>query len=187
MKIDSALRAFTESYDREAIESIDTISKDLGLTNNRMGLQLFNLQESCQHFNDWLKGYASYKVNWKGKPEESSQEVIRESASKMMDSSGMFKEQKVLYADLPKFVQGYVEGIQTLLETVDLVKTTMTEGGVDPEAVGDVNDFCDNFMTKFDEAFHSSMDKILWASGYKSKKNLFRPRSAKKTEKPVFL
>lgn len=192
MKIDSALVAFTESYDREAISSIDTISKDPVLekalvAGQRMGLKLFNLQESVNHFNDWLKGYASYKINWNGKDEASPQEVIKESATRMLESPNMFKETKVLYPDLPKFVQGYVEGVQTLLETVDLVKSTMTENGVDSEAIGDVNDFCDQFMTKFDESFHKSMDTILWASGYNTRKRLFRDRSAKKKPKTTFI
>lgn len=193
MKIDSALMAFTESYDREAIRSIDMISRDKTLQMSMVGgkhmsLKLFNINESCGHFNDWLKGYASYKVNYNGKPEASSQEVIRESVTKMLESSTMFKEEDVTYPELPAFVEGYVNGVQTLLKTVDVVKSTMTENGVDPEAVGDVNDFCDQFMTKLDEAFHESMDKILWASGYNSRKKLFGKRPVKKTTpKPVFI
>lgn len=192
MKIDSALVAFTESYDREAIQSIDEISKDDTLRMSTIGgkhmsLKLFNINESCGYFNDWLKGYASYKVNFKGDPKSSSQDVIKESVTKMLESSTMFAEKDVRYPELPAFVEGYVNGVKTLLETVDVVKSTMTEAGVDPEAVGDVNDFCDQFMTKLDESFHESMNKILWASGYNSRKKLFRKRQKKTTAKPVFI
>ncbi|MCM1215466.1 MAG: hypothetical protein NC548_13215 [Lachnospiraceae bacterium] len=192
MKLDSALKAFTENYDREAIESIDTISRDRALNEGLINgkhhtIKLFNLQESCEYFNNWLKGYAGYKIENKDNSSASDQDSIRNSATKMLESADLFKESEVLYKDLPGFVQGYVEGVQTLLETVDFVKESMSDHDVDPSAIGDVNDFCDQFMTKFDESFHQSMDKILWASGYKSRKILFRDRSAKKTEKPVFI
>lgn len=172
MKIDSAIQTFSEKYDREAISSIDRISSELGLIRNRHTIRAFNITESFNKFCEFLGGYGKYKVDNVGNPEASPQNVICESVASFVNSQ-LFEATDILYNQIPGFVQGYVTGVQKLMETVDNVKDMMTEAGIDPEYVGAVNDFTDQFMDRLDESFDPAMDRILWASGYNSKRTLF--------------
>lgn len=184
MIIDSAIQVFSEKYDREAIQSIEEISKERGLVLNRATIKAFNMNESFNTFSQYLKEYANYKVENQNNEKASPQDVIRESVDKFIKSQ-LFKESDILYSDLPDFVMGYVEGIQTLSEAVDEAKRTLSYADIDPEAIGDVNEFADRFMDALHESFDPTMDKILLASGYTSKKKL---RSFKeKRKQPVFL
>lgn len=182
MKIDSAIKAFSERYNRDMITSIDTISREKGLVLNGATMKLSNLKESFEMFNEYLKGYAGYMVENKENPNASPHEVIRETVDKFI-SDELFKESNVKYTDLPQFVQSYVEGVNTILETIDSIKSFMSDAEVVTEAVSDVNDFVDSFMTRLDESFTNDMDRILWASGYNSAQKLFGKH---KKEKHVF-
>lgn len=186
MRIDSAIKAFSEKYDRDVFRSIDAISNDYSLRISDSSIKAFNLAESFQTFDQYLKGYASYKVENVNNPQASSQETIRESVRKFIDTQ-VFKECHVKYGDLPGFVTGYVDGVRTLLETVDEVKRNMVDADVDPEAIGDINEFTDMFMDRLHESFDPSMDRILWASGYNSKARLSASATAEKPKTPVFL
>ena len=189
MKIDSALREFSEKYDRNAIKSIEEISKDSVLSYNKKnhinGVKGFHIQESFSAFEEFLNGYSEYKIENMNNAKASSHESIIEHTKTYIDEK-LFEECNLLYPQLPMFVGGYINGINSLTETVDTVKEKMMEAGVDPESIASVNDFIDTFMDKLYESFDPTMDRILWASGYNSKSKL-----AKSTEpkilKPVFL
>lgn len=185
MRIDSAVKLFSERYDREAVESIDDLSRERGLVLNDCTIPAFNLNESFTKFSQYLKEYAEYKVKNINNEKASSQEAIQESVAMFIDTQ-LFREEAVKYADLPKFVVSYVDGIHHLTEAVEESKRVMTEANIDPEAIGDVNDFTDRFMDKLHESFDPAMDKILRASGYTSRKNLREIRQNKRQE-PMFL
>ena len=63
MKLDTAIKTFYEKYDREAIQSIETISNDYGLNIHGHTIQTFNLNEAFDRFSNYLKGYADYKID----------------------------------------------------------------------------------------------------------------------------
>lgn len=152
--------------------SIDTISQERGLVLNGVTMKLSNIHESFDMFNEYLKGYAGYKVENKDNQNASPQEVIRETVNKFI-SDELFKESEVKYSDLPQFVKSYTEGVTQILETVDSIKSYMSEADVQTEAVSDVNEFVDTFMDRLNESFDNDMDRILWASGYNSAKRIF--------------
>ena len=185
MKIDNAIKEFTEKYDRAAIESIDNLANDLGLKHAGYTIKLFNLKESFDQFATYLNQYAEYKIQYKNDDKASSQDVIKESTNVFMENE-LFKPVEMKYEELPGFVYSYIEGVNMLTETIDTVKSNMKDADIELEAVGDVNDFADNFMTRLYESFDTAMNKILWASGYNSNKKLMNP-SKPLTNKPVFL
>lgn len=185
MKIDTALHVFSEKYDREAIESIERISSQLGLQMNGYTVKAFNLTEAFNRFSEYLQGYGAYKAENVDNPKASTQDAIKENVSKFIDGY-VFEEKDVKCTDLPGFVRGYVEGITSLIETVDAVKSTMLDAGVAQEAVGDVNDFVDCFMDKLQESFDPAMNRILWASGYNARQRMKDVKSSVR-HKPVFL
>lgn len=185
MRIDSAVKVFSERYDREAVESIDELSRERGLVLNECKIPAFNLGESFSKFSQYIKEYAEYKVKNINNKKASSQESIQESVSMFIDTQ-LFREEAVKYADLPKFVVSYIDGVNALTEAVEESKRVMLEANVDPEAIGDVNDFTDKFMDKLHESFDPTMDKILRASGYTSRKNLNDIRQNRR-QKPMFL
>ncbi len=187
MKIDSAIKDFSERYDREAITSIDTISRDHALVNQNATIKLFKITESFDAFCEYLQGYASYKIENANNEKASPQNVICESVDKFI-STQLFEACDIRYPGLPSFVKGYVDGIRKLTETVDEVKGRMMDADVATEAVGDVNTFVDHFMDRLSESFDPAMDRILWASGYNSRKALFGPKkNDPKPEVPVFI
>ena len=184
MKIDSAIKEFSEKYDRDAIESIDNISKDYALSISESTIKVFNISESFDIFTQYIKGYSLYKVENVNNPEASSQDEIKESVEKFINTR-IFKETSIKYPELPSFVIGYINGVNSLCEAVDAIKRDMTDGNIDPEHIGDINEFVDMFMTKLHESFDPAMDRILWASGYNSRKQLFEKNP--KPAAPVFL
>lgn len=186
MKLDSAIRSFSERYDRDALASIDRISKDHALVAQRHTLKGFKITESFDQFCEYLQGYASYKIENANNEKASNQEVICESVSRFIDTQ-LFESCEILYPDLPKFVTAYANGVQKLTETVDQVKEKLIDAGFD-EAAGDVNGFADEFMTHLDEAFHPTMDRFLWASGYNSYRALHTPKKKPTpAEVPTFI
>lgn len=185
MKIDSAIKDFSEKYDRDAIQSIDNISKDYALKISESTIKVFNLVESFDIFSKYLKGYSTYKLENVNNPESSSQDTIKESVKKFIDTK-IFTETEIKYSALPSFIKGYFEGVNLLIETVDNIKRNMIDCDVDSEDIGDINEFVDMFMDKFNESFYPTMDRILWASGYNSKKKLY-DRETKSIPAPVFL
>lgn len=184
MKIDSELKSFTEKYDRSAMESIDKLSKEYGLVIHKSTIPVFSLKEGFDTFAEYLKGYASYKMENVNSNEASSREEIHESVDNFIKTQ-LFKEKHIMYSELPEFVQNYVEGVNMLLETVDEVKSSMMEAGIDHESIGDINEFVDKFMDRFHESFDDTMDRILWATGYNSNRVL--SGKVKKDPAPVFL
>ena len=186
MKIDNAIKIFSEKYDRDAIESIDNISKEYGLLINESTIKTFNMCEAFDIFNKYLEGYASYKINNINNPEATSQDLIKESVEKFINTQ-IFKETSSKYNELPNFITGYIDGINSLCETIDNVKISMIDNGILDECVGDVNEFADMFIDKLHESFYPTMENILWASGYNSKKRLEYNKDKIKSNAPVFL
>lgn len=185
MKLDNAIKIFIERYNRDIIQSIDNISKDYALNISDSKIKVFNLNESFNIFNEYIKGYASYKIENVNNPNASSQDTIKESVKKFIDNN-IFKEECIKYSELPSFITGYANGINLLNETVDNIKRDMADSDVDQEHIGDINEFCDMFIDKFHESFDPAMDKILWASGYNSRKKIFE-NNDNKLKAPVFL
>lgn len=185
MRIDSAIKVFSEKYDHEAIEAIEEISQERGLVLTGATMEAFNINESFNKFSQYIKEYAEYKVKNKDNNKASPQEAIRESVDNFINTQ-LIQESTIKYSELPEFVKGYINGVNTLTESVNEAKRIMLEGDVDTEAIGDVNDFSDKFMEKLHESFDPAMDNILLASGYTTRKRLHRTRQ-NKPKQPLFL
>lgn len=183
MKLDSTIKEFTEKYDREAMKSIDTLSKDHGLSVNGYTINVFNINEAFNTFDTYIRDYAEYMIKNMNNPKRSPRDEIQTSVRGFIENH-IFKNEPTTYPQLPNFVNSYVEGVNKLIETVEDVKRTMLDAGIDPESVGDINEFTDIFVDKLHESFDPTMDRILWASGYNTRKALF---GKKETKKPVFL
>lgn len=186
MKIDSALRDFSERYDREAIQSIDNISKDFGLVNQKRTIKGFNIKEGFEDFQDFLSKYAKYKIENVNNPKATPQSMICERVETNIREE-IFKETQMLYDELPVFVESYLSGVQQLRDQSDDIKQVMFEADIDPNVIGNVNEFVDVFMDRLHESFHPRMHDILWASGYNGKKRLSKPKAISEKVTAVFL
>lgn len=182
MKIDSAIEEFLERYDSDAIASIDEMSRQLGRITRKDTINLFNINESFNSFNMWLRGYSDFHLSESELP---SIGEITESYQAFLGNDEMFKETALTYDKFPGFVKAYVEGIQKTIGNVDQLKTTMLEAGIDGERIGAINEFTDLFMDKMTKSFNESMNNLLRASGYNSRQVLFGKKPSAK--KPVFL
>jgi hypothetical protein len=186
MKIDSALKNFSEKYDRSAIESIETLSQDLGLNSKPVKdvyIELFNIKEGFENFQEFLDGYSKYKIENINNEKASPHEIICEQVNGFIGK--LFKETKASYSELPAFVESYITGIRNISTSVDVWKNSMMEAEVDTESISSINEFVDEFVDTLHESFDKSMDRILWASGYHTKNNLAKKEST--VVKPVFL
>ena len=185
MKIDSALKVFSESYDRDAIQSIQNISEDFGLIIQKSTIKSFNLNEAFDEFQDFLTKYGKYKVENVNNEKATPQAMICERVETNIREE-LFKESKMLYNEIPAFIESYISGINNLTATMDSVKQKMYESGVDADSIGDVNKFVDGFIERLDESFKPTMDRLLWASGYNSRKALSKSNHKPETA-AVFL
>ena len=179
MKLDKLLQQFTETYDINAMKSIDDISKEKYLIRNKSTIKTFNIKEAFEKFNAYIEGYSVYKIKNKDNPKASSREAIRESVTRFIDTE-LFKEDATTYDKLPEFVHSYLEGVSTTISTIEKVKADMEFEDVDLESVGDVNDFADHFVDKLQESFDPVMNRILWGSGYNAQQRMDAIKNGKK-------
>ena len=186
MKIDNAIKTFMEKYNREAIQSIDEVSKDYALNISDSKIKAFNLNESFNIFNQYIRGYANYKIENVNNPNASTRDTIKESVEKFVNTQ-IFKETYLKYSELPSLITDYTNGINLLIETVDQIKSDMIDADINQEDIGDINEFTDLFIDKLHESFYPTMTRILWASGYKSKNKLYNKDSNSTPKVPTFL
>jgi hypothetical protein len=184
MKIDTALKSFTEKYDKKAIQSIDDISKEFGLVINRKKISGgFNLHESFKLFSQCLNSYLEYKLaNPKEDEEHSNSEIIQDFKETGLK---LFKDCDIKYSDFPILIKGYIEGVNTLKNTVDSIKGVLIENEIDQNSISVINELTDIFITEFHNRYDPLMERILKMSGYTYNKILSKKNEKKM--KPVFL
>lgn len=189
MKTDSAIKEFTEKYNREMIESIDSLSNRTGYKENKLTMPVVNLTEATHNFDVFMRGYADYKKKHIGDTSLSNEEIF-ENTNAFINKPDMFTEDKVLIVNLPGYIQSYLESVDTISKTADDIKSDMTESGVDMESIGAVNGFVDSFVERMQEQFYPVMDRILWASGYNARQRLSKAgtsTAAKQNPTPIFI
>lgn len=171
MILDRAINTFLESYDREAIEFIENMANDQRLGYTDYKINLFNINEAFEKFNTIIENYGKYQTRILTEETKYTHDKVCSDYNAYMESE-MIKEDKVKSNDIAKFVKAYIEGVDNTLRHIDEVKTKMMQDGVPGNKIGEINNFADIFMNKVNEAFTESMDKILLASGYKTKQKL---------------
>lgn len=184
MKIDSALKEFSEKYDEVAMQYIESVSNEFGLIQQRSTIKGFNINEAFEEFGDFITKYAKYKIENMDNPKATPQSMICQRVDKNIKEN-IFKESSMLYNKIPSFIETYITGIKKLDNIINESKRLMIESGVDQKSIGDINTFTDTFMETLHESFNPTMNRILTASGYFAKKKLYG-NSDNKT-KAVFL
>jgi hypothetical protein len=185
MKLDSAIKSFTEKYDKEAIQSIEDISKEFGLVVNGITIKEgFNLQESFELFTEFLNNYCDYKIKHPKEDENNPNEKLIQRIEESIKND-LFVKCDVKYSDLPIFVEEYINGINTLISNIDSIKQKFIENDIDQNYITTINECVDLFINEFNKYYDPFMDRVLKASGYHSKKILFNKNKQKM--KPVFL
>ena len=169
---DKWINAFLEKYDKEALASVDLIANDIGL-NSRPSytLSLFNIQESAKLFTEYLQEYTEYKVKEEDFPKKVSHDVITEHTRSVI-ANDLIKEEKYKYKELPSFIKSYIESINSITSLVESIQGDMLLDDVNHDEIGFVTEAYNLFMEKFSSNFYDSMDKILTASGYNTRKKL---------------
>jgi len=186
MKIDNALKLFSEKYNKMAIQSIEEISNEFGLNYHKKGhrntIKGFTIKEGFDSFLEFITGYVQHQIDNKDVPRGLDEIKTR---TKSYINEKCFKECDLLYSEIPSFVESYVTGIKSLIEFADGAKKQMIEANLGDDDIGSINEFMDEFVDKLNESFDPAMNKILWASGYNSKIKLAMAKEKKL--KPVFL
>ena len=183
MRVDKALKDFVKRYDEEAINSIETISKDFALNVSKNKIKSFNIKGGFNDFSNFLTGYSSYKIENINNKDASPTNAILEKGKTFIQSE-LFKNDETSYAEIPLFIESYISGIQTISELTDNIKAQMIEAEVDQESIGAINEFIDEFVDVLHDSFYPQMNKFLWASGYYSRKKLF---DKNRKTKPIFI
>lgn len=188
MKSDTAIKEFLEKYDENCMKSIDKYSQNFGARVNKKKFKVFNLQECFDNFQNYLKGYAKYKIDNINNSEASPQNAIEEKTKLYIEGITEDKEIEVTYDKLPTFVGSYPTGVKSLNETVDKIKHEMNLNDVDLHSIGVINEFVDQFITIVTESYDDIMENLLWASGYRSNQILFEGKpDPRKKQEHVFL
>ena len=179
MKIDNSIKLFLKKYDEEAMKSIDDIQNDIGLVYNKHKIELFNINECFDKFNEFITGYAKYKIDNINNENASENETIYEKTKIFIND--LFKEYLIPYERLTTFVECYINGIKNTIKNMEEIKNLMMENNIDLDSLGFVNDLVDEFTEKLTESFDKSMDKILLATGYTTSKILDKNNKKEKT------
>ncbi len=183
MRIEYAIKSFMEKYDREALHSIDEISKEVGLVAHKATIPTFNLQESFNLFNTYIEDYKNYKIQEPGMFNKTPHSAIVEHTKSTIEND-IFNDNKTLYSELPKFINTYIEGVNKLIDVMERTTSEMIHNDVDPESIAFISEATNLFTKKLEVKFDKTMDHILTASGYNTSKMLY---NKEKTVAPIFL
>lgn len=186
MRIDSALKEFTEKYNQAMFEAVDELSNNFGYNANGYKMCCINITESTEMFEGYLVGYKDYVL--KHPNEVPPHDQILERTNEFIDQN-LFKAQAVPYKELPKFIESYVSSIRKITEATESIKSIMEDANIDQEKIGNINAYVDSFIEKMQESFYPCMDKIIWASGYNTRQRLSGTymKENKSKSKPIFV
>ena len=185
MRLDDALQHFTESYSREAIQSIQDMSEKPYYKSKIEKFNVFNINESFSEFTTFLEAYKKYKIDTLTVPPTLGRETLLEGSHRRIKNE-IIKKDKIMYKNIPLFIESYLTGLTKLNESIDSIKNQMLEAGVNNDSIGDINDFTDTFINRLNESFEPILEKVLWESGYYPNKALETPTKIKK-EKVNFI
>lgn len=166
MILDSAIETFLETFDRDAIMSIDNFSKDELEIRNKAKISLFGITEAFNRFDQIISNWG--KTNLRKLIKEGTDYTLQDASKEVSDFINLkiIKPKEVLVSDLPAFVESYLTGVKKTLDNIENIKIEMIKNKINNENIGIINDFADHFMEKVNTEFFKGMDTILWATGY---------------------
>ena len=187
MKIDSMLASFFETYDSEAIESIENVGKNIGYAHNKTKIKGYNFNETFDLFNQYLLGYSKYiKEESDAGRKLRSMDDMKSSFKHFMEDN-LFKENDMLITLLPESVSAYLSGVKFTIEAYNEASLNLHEADATSEYYEHLNEMIDAFSDKLESIFNPYMENALRISGYTTNKELFGDAKKEKKENPVFL
>lgn len=181
MTKDRILSEFVDTYDRTMMESVENISKEFGLVIHNHTIDVNDINEAKNNFCEFVNDFTKYKMNETKNTKNVSLDEIR-THTKNMVTTEMFNTAKWRYKDLPAYVESYVNLISEVDKFVEECRVKLFEYEANQDDIGFLTEATELFYDTMKSKFDSSMDKILTASGYKSKKAI-----SEKTKSPIFL
>jgi len=82
----------------------------------------------------------------------------------------MSKLQKLL--KIKKYIESYISGVNKLINTIEVSRSKLFESDIDNDSIGALEEYSEYFIDKLNKTFYPFLEKMLWASGYNSKKKL---------------
>jgi hypothetical protein len=187
MKIDSMMKSFFESYDSDAIGSIDKISLNIGYKHNNISTTGYNFKESFNSFDSYIVGYSQYiKESLEAGSEVKDISILKEAFEKFMDSE-ILVENTINVTDIPNSIEDYLEGAKNIVPAYNEALSNITESGVSPEYSEFLYEMGESFANKLETVFNPYMENALRISGYSTNKSLFGNDKKEKVETTVFL
>lgn len=170
MIIDSAIHDFITKYDREAIQSIDELSKDKSGKLNKIKYKLFNLTESFDKFKILIDNWGKYQIKILTESTNFTEEQAQDEVDDYIDK--LVKDKDINSEELSSFIESYLIGIKDITNLINSTKARMLDENVNQESTTFINEISDRFMKIINSKMDESMDKLLMASGYTTKKRL---------------
>lgn len=165
MKADVAVRTFVETYDEEAIKSIDNLINKPETKIDYINVNGFNIKEAFDSFIDYIDGYKEYVLVDQYEYGRKTKDEIIESMHGYLDKA-VFKEEPLYVEDSKKFISEYVNGCNRVVDKVNDIQSELMLNDVDHESIGNITEYADIFMDKMDNKFNSVMTSLLRKSGY---------------------
>ena len=187
MKFDSMISTFVETYDRTVMDYIDRMPSNFGANYKKHTIDLTRIGESCDTFSKWIKGYTQYCIEESNNGNELTPNSMDSVFDRFIHESTMLQVTPHLYKEIPTFVSGYVEGVNHIVDTINECKSSLLENDVDHTMIGRIDEYADKFADMLQESFNEGMDKLLWASGYRSHQILFGKEKLKQERAAVII
>lgn len=179
MTKDRMISDFIQTYDRAMMESVEEVSKEFGLVIHNHTIEVNDITEAKNTFCEFVNDFSKYRLNVE-RPNISMDEIKHHTEN--MIKTEMFNVTRWKYKDLPIYVESYLNSIKEIDSFVEDCRFKLFHADANQEDMGFLTEATELFYDEMKNKFDSSMDKILTASGYKSKKIL-----SEKTKTPVFL
>jgi len=171
MFIGEAIKELFTKYDRGVFESFDDLSNNQAYKLNELSTIAPNINEAFDKFNLYIEGYVDYKIENINNEKIMSHEQITEATKDLVDNK-LFTETRILYTDIKKYIESYISGVNKLINTIEVSRSKLFESDIDNDSIGALEEYSEYFIDKLNKTFYPFLEKMLWASGYNSKKKL---------------
>ena len=153
MNLHTAIRDFTDSYDREAISHIQALATDSSIRHSKFLFEAVDIKKSADLFIEYLEGFAKYKMTPEGN-DTNDIDVILERTDMFLDRRvpgggipPIFETTKIHPYEVPTFCTDYLESVQKVIDKIECLSSEMLESYVTNDAVGALCEMGDKYVS----------------------------------------
>lgn len=192
MNLFTALKSFSEKYNREAISSINSFCERIDVINSPFKFEAVDIPRAFRMFGEYIEGYVSYKCEHPSEGIEKNNQILNQTKSFIesgtdKEETNLFQSVQIKYTEARDFIKNYISDIGNLVSHVNEYTNILYEAGVTNEDIGLLTEMCDEFINAIQPHIEAVMNHMLGATGYNYKLLQEASKHKKVESKPIFI